>query len=135
MSPEIDSIRAQVFRQTAQQRVTNAEAGLAKDKLILARMIGLPLEQSFVLADDLPYQPFSEPDVSSEVQKAESLRSDLRSAQARLRAAEERVRAASGERLSTLSVAADYGAIGPSIGSRGMCWSPTSATMCAKASR
>src|SRR6266849_1162564 len=40
VSPEIDSIRAQVQRQTAEQRLINATDSFEKDKLALGRIIG-----------------------------------------------------------------------------------------------
>jgi hypothetical protein len=48
VSPEIDSIRAQVERQSAEQRLTNAGNQLEKDRLTLARIIGLAVDQDFV---------------------------------------------------------------------------------------
>src|SRR6266700_3313697 len=53
VSPEIDSIRAQVERQSAEQRLTNAGNQLEKDRLTLARIIGLAIDQDFVLTDQL----------------------------------------------------------------------------------
>ena len=41
VSPEIDSIQAQVERQSPEQRLTNATNQLEKNKLTLARIIGL----------------------------------------------------------------------------------------------
>jgi outer membrane protein TolC len=55
VSPEIDSIRAQVERQSAEQRLTNATNQLEKDKLTLGRIIGLAIDQDFELSDSLAY--------------------------------------------------------------------------------
>jgi outer membrane protein TolC len=44
VSPEIDSIRAQVERQSTEQRLTNAANQLEKDKLTLARIVGLAID-------------------------------------------------------------------------------------------
>src|SRR5262249_46584275 len=49
VSPEIDSIRSQVERHTDEQRLTNALNQLEKDKLTLARIIGLAIDQDFTL--------------------------------------------------------------------------------------
>src|SRR6185503_20766319 len=46
--PGIDVLRAQVQLQAQQQRVVGAEAELAKEKLNLARAIGLPQSQAFM---------------------------------------------------------------------------------------
>src|SRR5258708_12373511 len=59
VSPEIDSIRAQVERQSADQRLTNTTNQLEKDKLTLARIIGLAIDQDFALTDPLASHPLS----------------------------------------------------------------------------
>src|SRR5947209_10646849 len=81
VSPEIDSIRAQVERQSAEQRLTNATNQLEKDKLTLARIIGLAVDQDFVLTEALSYHPL--PGMTGETAVKEALRSraDLRSAE------------------------------------------------------
>jgi len=60
VSPEIDAIRAQVERQTAGQRLSNATNDLEKDKLTLGRIIGLPLEQQFSVTSGTEYRPLPE---------------------------------------------------------------------------
>jgi outer membrane protein TolC len=115
VSPEIDSLRAQVQRQSAEQRVTDATNQLEKDKLTLARIIGLAIDQDFVLSDSLAYHPF--PGITIETAKAEALRSraDVRSAEASLKAAAFTVRAQKAQRLPVISVGADYGGAGVNI--------------------
>ena len=44
--PAIDSVRAEVQRQNERQRLVNAQNAAAKQKLALARAIGLPLGQA-----------------------------------------------------------------------------------------
>ena len=51
VSPEIDVLRAQVERQSSEQRLTNAVNQFEKDKLTLARITGLAIDQEFVLTD------------------------------------------------------------------------------------
>ncbi len=46
-SPKLDVLRAQVDNQNLQQQLIVAQNQLAKDKLALARTIGLPLAQEF----------------------------------------------------------------------------------------
>ena len=115
VSPEIDSLRAQVERQSAEQRLTNANNQLEKDKLTLARIIGLAIDQDFALTDPLAYHPLSR--ISSETSADEALRSraDLRSAEAGLQAAVFTVRAQKAQRLPVVSVTADYGGGGANI--------------------
>ncbi len=115
VSPEIDSIRSQVEQQSAEQRLTNATNQLEKDKLTLARIIGLAIDQDFELSDPLVYHPLS--GITSETATEEGLRSrgDLRSAEASVQAAAFTVRAQKAQRLPVVSVTADYGG-GANIG-------------------
>jgi outer membrane protein TolC len=116
VSPEIDSIRAQVERQSAEQRLTNATNQLEKDKLTLARIIGLAIDQEFELSDPLLYHPLS--GITSETATEEALRSraDLLSAEASVQAAAFTIRAQKGQRLPVVSVSADYGGAGANVG-------------------
>jgi outer membrane protein TolC len=116
VSPEIDSIRAQVEQQSAEQRLTNATNQLEKDKLTLGRIIGLAIDQDFELSDPLVYHPLS--GVTSETATEQALRSraDLRSAEASVQAAAFSVRAQKAQRLPVVSVTADYGGAGANIG-------------------
>ena len=116
VSPEIDSIRAQVERQSAEQRLTNATNQLEKDRLTLGRIIGLAIDQEFELSDSLAYHPLS--GVTGETATAEALRSraDLRSAEASVQAATFAVRAQKAQRLPVVSLTADYGGGGANIG-------------------
>ena len=54
-APRLDVLRAQVDYQSLQQQLIVAQNSLEKDKLALARAIGLPLEQKFNLSDKAPY--------------------------------------------------------------------------------
>jgi outer membrane protein TolC len=116
VSPEIDSLRAQVERQSAEQRLTNADNQFEKDKLALARIIGLAIDQEFGVSDPLTYHPLS--GITSETATEEALRSraDLRSAEASVRAAASTVRAQKAQRLPVVSVSADYGGAGVNVG-------------------
>src|SRR6266851_7325059 len=116
VSPEIDSIRAQVERQSAEQRLTNATNQLEKDRLTLARIIGLAIDQDFALSDPLAYRPMS--GITSESATAEALRSraDLRSAETSVQAARFTLHAQKAQRLPVISVTADYGGGGANIG-------------------
>ena len=115
VSPEIDSLRAQVEGQSAEQRLTNAANQLEKDKLTLARITGLPIDQQFVLTDRLAYHSIA--GISFEAATAEALnsRADLKSAAAGVRAAESTLRAQKAQRLPVISVSANYGGGGTSI--------------------
>jgi outer membrane protein TolC len=116
VSPEIDSLRAQVERQSAEQRLTNAANQLEKDKLTLGRIIGLPVEQNFVVTDALGYHSVTGLSVETATGDALGSRSDLRSAEASVRAAELTIRAQKAQRLPVISFNADYGGGGTNLG-------------------
>ena len=63
VSPGIDLLRAQVELQTRRQELIAARNALAKQKLVLARAIGLPLDQEFALGDTVPYESAAMPSV------------------------------------------------------------------------
>ncbi len=115
--PAIDSLRAQVQFQTRRQQLIAASNEFAKQKLSLARVVGLAPGQEFDLADKSPYEPFPIPDLDSSLQRAYSLRSDYKAAQERLFAAQLEHSAAIAGYFPTLGVAADYGEIGKTPGS------------------
>ncbi len=116
VSPEIDSIRAEVERQSAEQRLVNVTNQFEKDKLALGRIIGLAIDQDFSVIDPLSFRPLS--GRTNETATAEALRSraDLRSAEASLHAAESSLRAQKSQRLPTVSVNANYGGAGINVG-------------------
>jgi outer membrane protein TolC len=110
VSPEIDAIRAQVERQTAEQRLINAGNDLEKDKLTLGRITGIPLEQQFTLRGSAEYYP------AVAGSEASATRYDLAGAAATLRAAELTLKAAQAQRLPSLSLNANYGGAGTNPG-------------------
>lgn len=113
----IDVLRAQVQMQQQQQRVLSAENDLEKQRMALARTIGLPLMQQFELTDAVPYAPLPEMNLEQALAEAYTRRPEYLAAEARTRAAEMEVKAAYGEALPTLDLNGDYGVIGPNIGS------------------
>jgi len=112
VAPAIDTLRAQVEYQTRQQQLIAAANDFAKQKLSLARVIGLAAGQEFELAGKAPYQAFPIPDLETSVQRAYSLRSDYKAAQRRLAAAQLERSAATAGYFPTFDVAANYGEIG-----------------------
>jgi outer membrane protein TolC len=115
LTPAIDALRAQVELQTEQTRLRGFQNDRAKDLLALARLIGVRLEQNFVLSDKIPYAPLPGLTVESAFERALKNRSDYQAAAAQLRAAELSKRAATAERLPAADLNADYGTIGPSV--------------------
>jgi outer membrane protein TolC len=116
VSPEIDGIRAQVERQSAEQRLTTAVNEFEKNKLTLARITGLAIDQDFILTDTLSDRPLAAITEQSATEDAFRSRSDLASAEASVRAAQFSLRAGKAERLPTVSIHANYGATGVNIG-------------------
>jgi outer membrane protein TolC len=116
VSPEIDSLRAQVERQSAEQRLTNAVNQFEKDKLTLARIIGYAVDQEFTVTDPLVSHPLTDITAATATDEALHSRADLRSAEASVRAAESSVRARKAQRLPVVSAGVDYGAAGANAG-------------------
>jgi outer membrane protein TolC len=116
VSPEIESLRAQVERQSTEQRITNVTNQLAKDRLTLARIAGLAIHQEFELTDR-PISSGGSP-VALETATAEAWqqRADLVRAVAAVKAAEATRRAERAQRLPTLTFNANYGGGGPNVG-------------------
>jgi outer membrane protein TolC len=108
----IDVLRAQVQVRTQEQRAIVAENGFEKLKLQLARAVGLPLAQEFVLADTMPYAPLQTMALDEALKQALTSREDYRAAQVRLEAAQASKRAALADNLPSLHLNADYGVIG-----------------------
>jgi len=115
-APLLDELRARVDYQTLQQQLIVAQNALEKDRLALARVIGLPLAQKFNLADKAPYAAFDQVDVDAAIKQAQANRKDLAAMMEQTRAAEEQRKAATAERYPTLKLNADYGDIGVNVG-------------------
>jgi outer membrane protein TolC len=108
----IDVLRAHVQLQQEQQELIAQVNQVAKDKLALGRVIGLPSGQKFTIADAEPYSSLAAMSPEQALQTAYEDRADFQSAKATVRAAEDSVGAARGERYPSVGVSADYGDIG-----------------------
>lgn len=114
-APLLDELRARVDYQQLQQQLIVAQNALEKDKLALARTIGLPLAQAFNLTDTEPYSAFDQLDVDALIAQAHANRKDLAAKLEQVKAAEQQRKAATADRLPTLSFSGDYGDIGVNI--------------------
>jgi outer membrane protein TolC len=114
-APLLDELRARVDYQSIQQQLIAAQDALEKDKLALARTIGLPLDQSFNLTDKAPYAPFDALDADTLIKQAKENRKDLASLVEAAAAAADQRRAATAARFPTVSTSADYGDIGTTL--------------------
>ncbi len=113
VTPAIDELRAKVEWQAQQQQVLSQQNQLAKDKLVLARVIGFPAEQDFRLSDKAPFAPLDELSAEDLVRKAFASRADVQSAEAQLHAVELSLRAVDARHYPTVNFNGNYGDIGP----------------------
>jgi outer membrane protein TolC len=93
-------------------RATTAANDAEKAKLQLARVIGLPLGQSFVLDSTLPELPDPDLTVDQAIERAYATRADYQAALEQVRAAEAARQAIVGEALPAVRLNADFGDIG-----------------------
>ncbi len=122
LTPAIDALRSQVELQTRQQQLIVARAELAKLTLSVARVIGLPPGQQFVLTEKAPYQSLTPQSIETYLQKAYASRSDYQAAVAQVRSAELSRRAASAGRYPTVDLNANAGEIGVAPGQLSGTW-------------
>ncbi len=102
--PAIDVLRAQVELQSQQQRLIYYQNEFEKQKLNLARAIGLPLGQKISLSDQVPYAPLEGMTLEQALEQAYKSRADYQSAQALVRAAERSRDAAPARNASQRSI-------------------------------
>jgi outer membrane protein TolC len=114
-APHIDELRARVDAQSLDQQLIVARNSLEKDKLALARVIGLPLDQQFTLADKEPFAAFDRPDLQAAIAQARAGRKDLAALGEQEKASEEQRKAATADRLPVLAFSGDYGDIGVNV--------------------
>ncbi len=114
--PAIDQLRAEVQLRTDQQSLLVAQNQLAKDKLSLARVIGLPSGQQFNLTDTLPFAPLAEITPEEALREAYANRADYKAANERIRAAELARKAAMAEYYPTATLNGNFGDAGVNLG-------------------
>ena len=112
LTPAIDALRSQVELQTRQQQLIVARNDLAKLKLNVARIIGLPPGQEFILTEKAPYQALAALPLEIYLQRAYAIRADYQAAAAQVRSAELSRRAAAAGRYPSIDVNANLGDIG-----------------------
>ena len=113
VAPEIDSIRASVELRAAEQRLTDAENDVEKDKLTLDRVAGIPLEQKWSPSHEYSYAALPADEAND---KSKQNRFDLASAQQSVSAAQLDVKSAGAQRLPSVSLEASYGTGGMNLG-------------------
>lgn len=116
VSPRIDVLRAQVDYQSEQQNLIATSNQLAKDKIALARAIGLPLDQPFRPTDLVPFAALDNVDADAAFQQALKTRKDLASTEEQVRGAEASKKAANASQYPTASISGDFGDLGTTPG-------------------
>jgi outer membrane protein TolC len=115
-SPRIDVLRAQVDYQNEQQSLISTTNNLEKDKLALARTIGLPLAQQFRLSDDVPYAALDNIDPKTAFADALNNRKDLQALNETVKASEAQKKAAWEQQLPQADVSGNFGDQGQTAG-------------------
>jgi outer membrane protein TolC len=115
-SPKLDVLRAQVDYQNEQQSLISTVNQLAKDKLALARTIGLPLDQQFQLTSAAPYAALDHVDAKTAFEQALKTRKDLKALDEQVKAAEAQKKAAWEQQLPTADASGFYGVEGNTLG-------------------
>lgn len=116
LASAVDVLRSQVQLESREQKLISAQNDLAKQKLVLARAIGLPLGQQFDMATRIPYKQLAPSSLDDALQSAYDNRPDFQSQVNRVRSAESQRKAASAERYPTIGAEADYGLSGVNPG-------------------
>src|SRR5260370_23361027 len=122
LTPGIDTLRSQVEFQTRKQQLIVARNDIAKQKLALARNIGLALGQEFVLTEKTPFQALTPLPIEQYLRRAYISRSDYQAALAQVRSAELSRRGAAAGWYPSLDVGANFGDIGVNPGSSNGTW-------------
>lgn len=111
-SPKLDELRARVDYQNADQQVIQTQNNLEKDKLNLARAIGLPLDQKFNIADSAPFSAATPTTPEQAFADAQKNRKDLQASAERIKGAQAQRSAAKAEYYPTVDFNGDYGDLG-----------------------
>ena len=117
LASAVDVLRSQVQLQSREQKLIVAQNNLAKQKLVLARAIGLPLGQKFETTSRVPYRELTPSNLDDAIQSAYRTRPDFQSQMNQVRSAELARKAASAERYPSVGVETDYGLSGVNPGS------------------
>src|SRR6201996_1699903 len=112
----LDELRARVQYQTQQQKVIAAQNTFEKDKVLLKREIGVPVEQAIQLTDAAPYADLEQMPIEDARHLAYQSRQDYQGMQRQLRSADLSRSAARYERLPTLTASGNYGVTGVTHG-------------------
>ena len=107
-----DALRAEMRVQNERQRLTVTESAVRRQHLALARAIHLPPRHTLTLVDPLRYAPLATMTLEAALERAYQARQDYQGQRVRVQAAEAARKAASGARLPSINLVANYGTIG-----------------------
>ncbi|HZD78402.1 MAG TPA: TolC family protein [Acidobacteriaceae bacterium] len=105
----LDELRARVQYQTQQQKVIAAQNLYEKDKILLKREIGVPVEQAIQLSDTAPYADLEQMSIEDARHMAYESRQDYQGMQRQVSSARLSRSAAHYERFPTLTASGNYG--------------------------
>lgn len=117
LASAVDVLRSQVQLESREQKLISAKNVFEKQKLVLARAIGLPLGQQFELTTQVSYHDLTPSSLDEAVQSAYESRPDFQSEMSRVRSAELVRKAATAERYPSIGAETDYGLSGVNPGS------------------
>ena len=104
--------QSQVRALTQQQQMITLRNDLAKQKINLARLTGLPPNAGYELTDSFPFSPAPVESVDAAVAQAEQQRADLKAAQSQVEAATKALSATRAQRLPSAAISGNYEVIG-----------------------
>jgi outer membrane protein TolC len=110
--PNVDTLRARVEFQVRKQNLIEARNNLAKQRITLMRVLGLPVHQQVKLVTRASYKPLPALTEEAALARALASRPDYLAVEQQVKAAELVKRSAQAERLPTVGVQGDYGTLG-----------------------
>jgi outer membrane protein TolC len=113
----LDALRGQVEYQQRQQDVVAAQSQLEKDRIQLARILGIPAGQKMELTDTAPFAEFGEMDLDVAKITAYRHRKDYLSVLEQIALTQRELKAVKYQRLPTVAFNGFYGVIGQTTGS------------------
>ena len=123
LAPQIDTLRARVQLQAQREALIQAQNDLEKQRIALARVIGLPVQQKFRLVNRVPYHALPKTELETAYERALQTRPDYQAALASLRAAQLSREAAWKQRLPSIGLAGEYGVLGTTPDAMSPNWS------------
>jgi outer membrane protein TolC len=122
LSPEVDTLRAQVEQQSREEGVIEVRNALDKQRIVLLRATGFDIHQSIHLTTVLADESVTVPGSEVAFQQALEHRKDYRALQEELRSAEQAKQAAEMESAPKIGALGHYGVLGTAPGNAIPTW-------------